>query len=61
VMRAFGGLLYLAGFVVMLWNVGQTLAGKVREEAPMTETPHDPVADRPIPGAAAAVPAVPAE
>ena len=56
IMRAFGGLLYLSGFLVMLWNVGQTLAGKVRDEAPMTETPHDPVADRPIPPTA-----VPAE
>ncbi|ANY19633.1 hypothetical protein A6F68_01114 [Tsuneonella dongtanensis] len=55
-MRAFGGLLYLAGFAIMLWNVAQTLAGKVRTEAPMTETPHDPAADRPIPPTA-----VPAE
>ncbi|MCT2559890.1 cytochrome-c oxidase, cbb3-type subunit I [Tsuneonella sp. YG55] len=54
-MRAFGGLLYLAGFAVMLWNVAQTLAGKVRAEAPMTETPPDPALDRPIP--ATAVPA----
>ena len=52
-LRAFGGLLYLTGFVVMLWNVWQTLAGKVRTEAPMTETPYDPDADRPLPAATA--------
>ena len=54
-MRAFGGLLYLSGFVIMLYNVWQTLAGKLRSEAPMTETPYDEQADRPLP--AAAVPA----
>ncbi|MCA0909105.1 cytochrome-c oxidase, cbb3-type subunit I [Qipengyuania gaetbuli] len=55
-LRAFGGLLYLSGYVIMIWNVWQTLAGRVREEAPMTETPHDENADRPLPPAA-----VPAE
>ena len=49
IMRAFGGLLYLAGFVVMLWNFTQTLAGKQRAEAPMTETPVNAAADRPLP------------
>ena len=47
-MRAFGGVLYLAGAVVMTWNFIQTLRGKLRDEAPMTETPHDPAADRPL-------------
>ena len=47
-LRAFGGLLYLAGFLVMIWNVWMTLAGKVRSEAAMTETPHDTAADRPL-------------
>ena len=55
-MRAAGGLMYLAGFVIMLVNVWQTLAGKVRAEAPMTETPYDPSADQPLPPTA-----VPAE
>jgi cytochrome c oxidase cbb3-type subunit 1 len=55
-LRAFGGLLYLSGFLIMLFNVWQTLAGRVRDEAPMTETPHDREADRPIPPTA-----VPAE
>ncbi len=35
VMRAAGGLLYLAGAVVMAYNVGMTIAGKVRTERPM--------------------------
>ncbi len=56
-MRAFGGLLYLAGFIVMIVNVWATLAGKVRAEKPMTETPHNAAADRPAPIAATAVPA----
>ncbi len=55
-MRAAGGLMYLAGFVIMLWNVWQTLAGKVRSEAAMTETPYDQSADQPLPPTA-----VPAE
>jgi len=54
-LRAFGGALYLTGFIIMLWNVANTLAGKLRSEAPMTETPYDSNADRPLP--AAAVPA----
>jgi cytochrome c oxidase cbb3-type subunit 1 len=52
VMRAFGGLLYLSGFVIMLFNVWQTLAGRLRDEAPMTETPYDESADHPLPPAA---------
>jgi cytochrome c oxidase cbb3-type subunit 1 len=48
--------MYLVGFVIMLWNVWQTLAGKVRSEAPMTETPYDESADQPLPPTA-----VPAE
>jgi cytochrome c oxidase cbb3-type subunit 1 len=45
--RAFGGLLYLAGALVMVFNVWMTVAGKIRVEKPMTETPHNPEADRP--------------
>ena len=52
--RAFGGLLYLAGALVMTVNIWKTIAGSpLREELPMTETPHNPEADRP----AVAVPA----
>ncbi|WP_339709383.1 cytochrome-c oxidase, cbb3-type subunit I [uncultured Sphingosinicella sp.] len=46
--RAAGGVLYLAGALVMVWNVWLTIAGKLREEKPMTETPHDAAADRPL-------------
>ena len=35
VMRAVGGLLYLAGGLVMAWNVYQTIKGRMRNEAPM--------------------------
>ncbi|MEL1249680.1 cytochrome-c oxidase, cbb3-type subunit I [Aurantiacibacter gilvus] len=46
-LRALGGLLYLSGAIVMVWNVWMTIAGKLRTEAPMTETPYDAEADRP--------------
>ena len=46
--RAAGGGLYLAGAVVMVYNVWLTIAGKTRTEKPMTDTPHDPEKDRPI-------------
>ncbi|MBN8819584.1 MAG: cytochrome-c oxidase, cbb3-type subunit I [Sphingomonas sp.] len=48
IMRAFGGLLYLTGGVIMTINVWRTIAGHLREEAPMTETPHDAAKDKPI-------------
>ena len=48
IMRAFGGLLYLAGGAVMAYNFWMTLAGRLRDEAPMTDAPYDPEADRPI-------------
>ena len=35
VIRVTGGLLYLAGGLVMVWNVWQTLKGRVRDETPM--------------------------
>ncbi|SIT76631.1 cytochrome-c oxidase, cbb3-type subunit I [Pontibaca methylaminivorans] len=35
VMRVLGGLLYLAGGVVMVWNVWQTIKGRTRNESPM--------------------------
>lgn len=47
-MRAFGGLLYLGGAGIMVYNMWQTLAGKLREEAPMRDAAYDPQADRPI-------------
>jgi cytochrome c oxidase cbb3-type subunit I len=54
IMRAFGGLLYLAGAVVMVVNVWATIAGKLRDEAPMGDTAHDPDKDRPLPAPALA-------
>lgn len=48
IIRAAGGALYLAGFVVMIYNVWATLKGRVREERPMTETPYDAASDRPL-------------
>ncbi|MFZ5726000.1 cytochrome-c oxidase, cbb3-type subunit I [Sphingopyxis sp. FD7] len=46
--RAAGGAMYLAGFLIMIVNVWATLAGKSRAEKPMTETPHHAASDRPL-------------
>jgi cytochrome c oxidase cbb3-type subunit 1 len=46
--RAFGGLLYLAGALIMAWNIWMTVAGKLRDEAPMHNAPYDAGADRPL-------------
>jgi len=46
--RAAGGVLYLAGALVMVWNVCPTTPGNPPEEKPMTQTPHDAAADRPL-------------
>ena len=48
-MRAFGGLLYLSGALVMTYNIWMTIAGHLRAEAPMTDSPYDEEADRPLP------------
>jgi cytochrome c oxidase cbb3-type subunit I len=48
VIRAAGGLLYLAGAFVMVWNVWMTINGRLREEAPLTSAAFDPAADRPL-------------
>ncbi|CAH0496297.1 cytochrome-c oxidase, cbb3-type subunit I [Novosphingobium sp. CECT 9465] len=53
-LRAFGGLLYLAGAVVMTVNVWRTILGHYREEAPMRDAAFDPAKDRPITHAAPA-------
>jgi len=47
-LRAFGGLLYLSGAVIMTANVWLTIAGKLREEAPLRQAAYDPAADRPL-------------
>jgi cytochrome c oxidase cbb3-type subunit 1 len=38
VMRTLGGTLYLVGGLVMVWNVYQTIRGRIRDEAPMGGT-----------------------
>ena len=48
-LRAFGGLLYLSGALVFAWNIAMTIAGRLRQEAAMTETPYNAAADRPLP------------
>ena len=53
IMRAAGGLLFVAGALVMVYNVWMTVAGKLREEKPMADTPHDPSKDHPLVPAAA--------
>ena len=53
VIRATGGALYLSGFLIMIYNVWQTLAGKQREEAAMSDAAYDPALDRPATQAAA--------
>jgi len=51
-LRAFGGGLYLAGAVIMAFNIWQTIAGNLRVEAPMGEVAYDASRDRPLPAAA---------
>ena len=46
--RVVGGLLYLAGALVMVWNVWMTIKGRVRAEAPMSTAAYDPDKDRPL-------------
>ncbi|MCW1428985.1 cytochrome-c oxidase, cbb3-type subunit I [Novosphingobium sp. JCM 18896] len=48
VLRAFGGLLYLAGGAIMAANVWLTILGKLRDEAPMRDAAFDPEKDRPL-------------
>jgi len=47
--RAAGGLLYLAGFLIMVWNIAQTVRGKLRDEKPLSDAAYDPDRDRPLP------------
>lgn len=52
VLRALGGGMYLTGFFILVYNVWMTIKGRVRDEAPMSETPHNAAADRPLPHSA---------
>jgi len=47
--RAAGGLLYLLGSIFMAWNVYQTIRGRLRDEAPLTDAPYDRALDLPVP------------
>jgi cytochrome c oxidase cbb3-type subunit 1 len=49
ILRMVGGLMYLSGALIMVWNVWMTILGKQRVEAPMGDTAHDEAADRPFP------------
>lgn len=59
--RWVGGLLYLAGGLVMAYNVWMTIAGRVRKEAPLSTALHDPQKDRPLPETERQLQPVPAE
>ena len=47
-LRAFGGLLYLAGACVLTANVWLTILGRQRQEEPLRSAPYDAAADRPL-------------
>ncbi|OQW44045.1 MAG: peptidase S41 [Proteobacteria bacterium SG_bin6] len=49
VIRMAGGLLYLTGALIFAVNIAMTIAGKLRAEAPVTETRPDPARDVPAP------------
>ncbi len=51
--RVAGGLLYLAGGVLMVWNIWMTIKGRQRNEAPMNNPAYDAAKDRPLRPAAA--------
>ncbi|MBN9251707.1 MAG: hypothetical protein J0I86_14190, partial [Mesorhizobium sp.] len=51
--RVAGGLLYLAGGVLMVWNIWMTIKGRQRSEAPMNNPAYDAAKDRPLRPAAA--------
>ena len=57
VVRAIGGGLYLAGFLIMVFNVWMTLKGRLRDEKPMTDAAYNPAADRPLPPPSSPTPA----
>ncbi|MFZ4383110.1 MAG: cytochrome-c oxidase, cbb3-type subunit I, partial [Sandarakinorhabdus sp.] len=45
ILRALGGSLYLTGALVFAFNIAMTIAGRLRVEKPMTETPYNAAAD----------------
>lgn len=46
--RAAGGALYLLGALFMVWNIVQTIRGRLRDEAPLADAPYDPALDKPL-------------
>ena len=46
--RAVGGILYLAGAIIMAFNIWMTIAGRLRVEEPMSGAAYDPARDRPL-------------
>ncbi len=52
-LRAFGGVLYLSGALIMAFNIWQTIIGNLRVEQPLRSAAHDPARDVPL-GAALA-------
>ncbi|GAA0280827.1 cytochrome-c oxidase, cbb3-type subunit I [Alteraurantiacibacter aestuarii] len=53
VARAVGGMLYLAGAVIMVINIWNTIAGRIRDEKPLHSASYNPAADRPLTAATA--------
>jgi cytochrome c oxidase cbb3-type subunit 1 len=49
--RSAGGAMYLAGFLIMVWNIYQTVQGRLRNEKALTDAAFDPNKDRPLPQA----------
>ena len=47
-LRAFGGVLYLAGALIMAFNIWQTIIGNLRVEQPLRSAAHDPARDVPL-------------
>jgi len=47
--RAAGGLLYLTGALIMVFNVAMTIKGRLRDEKPMNDAVFNPAGDRPLP------------
>ena len=46
--RVLGGLLYLSGGFIMVYNVWMTIKGRLRDEAPLHSPSYNPAADRPL-------------
>jgi hypothetical protein len=45
ILRMVGGLMYLTGALIMVWNIWMTILGKQRDEAPMGDLAYDDTGD----------------